>query len=165
MPSSPPRPPSDLPLPTRRSADLYPAAGPRTVMQAVWDTEKASLDTVVVFLIPDRKSTRLNSSHLGLSYALFPSTTPFRSPSPYTTLRRSLSGGRPPDGDAGGLGYRKGVPRHGCRLSHSRSEEHTSELQSLRPLVCPLPLHDPLPISLSLHDAPPISIRRPAPGR
>jgi len=35
-----------------RMAALYPAAGPRAVMQAVWDTEKASLDTVVVFLIP-----------------------------------------------------------------------------------------------------------------
>ena len=35
-----------------RMAALYPAATPRSVMQAVWDTEKASLDTVVVFLIP-----------------------------------------------------------------------------------------------------------------
>lgn len=33
-------------------AALYPATGPRAVMQAVWDTERASLDTVVVFLIP-----------------------------------------------------------------------------------------------------------------
>src|SRR5258705_9702249 len=44
---------------------------------------------------PDRKSTRLNSSHLGISYAVF------------------------------------------C-LRQSRSEEHTSELQSLRHLVCRL---------------------------
>jgi hypothetical protein len=35
-----------------RLAALYPVAGPRAVMQAVWDTEHASLDTVVVFLIP-----------------------------------------------------------------------------------------------------------------
>lgn len=35
-----------------RLAALYPAAGPRAVMQAVWDTEHAALDTVVVFLIP-----------------------------------------------------------------------------------------------------------------
>ena len=35
-----------------RLAALYPVAGPRAVMQAVWDTERASLDTVVVFLIP-----------------------------------------------------------------------------------------------------------------
>src|ERR1039458_1860228 len=44
----------------------------------------------------DRKSTRLNSSHLGISYAVF------------------------------------------CLLIRSRSEEHTSELQSLRHLVCRL---------------------------
>lgn len=47
--------PSGGPLPlvvVERLAALYPAAGPRAVMQAVWDTEKASLDTVVVFLIP-----------------------------------------------------------------------------------------------------------------
>src|ERR1039458_10642199 len=43
----------------------------------------------------DRKSTRLNSSHLGISYAVF------------------------------------------C-LKKTRSEEHTSELQSLRHLVCRL---------------------------
>jgi hypothetical protein len=43
------------PLPlviVERLAALYPAAGPRAIMQAVWDTEKASLDAVVVFLIP-----------------------------------------------------------------------------------------------------------------
>lgn len=33
-------------------AALYPAAGPRAVMQAVWDTEHTALDTVVVFLVP-----------------------------------------------------------------------------------------------------------------
>ena len=33
-------------------AALYPVTGPRAVMQAVWDNERASLDTVVVFLIP-----------------------------------------------------------------------------------------------------------------
>jgi hypothetical protein len=46
---------SDGPLPlviVERLAALYPAAGPRAVMQAIWDTEKASLDTVVVFLVP-----------------------------------------------------------------------------------------------------------------
>ncbi len=44
-----------LPIPlvvVQRTAALYPAATPRSVMQAVWDTEKASLDTVVVFLVP-----------------------------------------------------------------------------------------------------------------
>lgn len=47
------RPGGPLPLVViERLAALYPAAGPRAVMQAVWDTEKASLDTVVVFLVP-----------------------------------------------------------------------------------------------------------------
>ena len=35
-----------------RLAALYPAASPTAVMQAVWDTQGAALDTVVVFLIP-----------------------------------------------------------------------------------------------------------------
>src|ERR1039458_7346191 len=49
---------------------------------------------------PDRKSTRLNSSHLGISYAVF------------------------------------------CLIKRNRSEEHTSELQSLRHLVCRLLLEE-----------------------
>src|SRR5262245_13009879 len=52
--------------------------------------------------IGDRKSTRLNSSHLGISYAVF---CLFRRPPyftlfPYTTLFRSVDAGR------------RGVPRH-----------------------------------------------------
>src|SRR5262245_2086299 len=40
--------------------DLVAAAGPDTVV-----------DLVSAFAFPDRKSTRLNSSHLGISYAVF----------------------------------------------------------------------------------------------
>src|ERR1035438_6562650 len=111
----------------------------------------------------DRKSTRLNSSHLGTSYAVFcmtkliwrpPRSTLF----PYTTLFRSLN----PLSDeaylvAGGIALRYDELD---RAEH-RSEEHTSELQSLRHLVCRL-LHDETDMAtteiytLSLHDALPI---------
>src|SRR5436309_1756152 len=49
-------------------------------------------------MAPDRKSTRLNSSHVKISYAVFclilrlPQSTPF----PYTTLFRSSSAKAPP---------------------------------------------------------------------
>src|SRR5438045_3322081 len=44
--------------------------------------------------LQDRKSTRLNSSHLGISYAVFCLTTLPPTPPlfPYTTLFRSFSG-------------------------------------------------------------------------
>src|SRR5436853_4128147 len=51
---------------------------------------------------------------------------------PYTTLFRSLPGGVQPLLGAGG------VPRRGQPAHEERSEEHTSELQSLRHLVCRL---------------------------
>jgi hypothetical protein len=37
-----------------RLAALYPATGPRAVMQALWDSEQSSLDGPVVVLIPGR---------------------------------------------------------------------------------------------------------------
>src|SRR5262245_5175564 len=128
----------------------------------------------------DRKSTRLNSSHLGISYAVF--CLPY-TPSIYTlSLHDALpisgvhSRGRGADDRgrprAGARHPRRGRPaaagreaeagrtlraqrlrarhalRRGTRHVHprSRSEEHTSELQSLRHLVCRLllalhPLH------------------------
>src|SRR5438093_4473532 len=53
---------------------------------------------------------------------------------PYTTLFRSPRGGR-------GCGARSGHHRSaGCRRRWRRSEEHTSELQSLTNLVCRLML-------------------------
>src|ERR1035441_9092694 len=108
----------------------------------------------------DRKSTRLNSSHLGISYAVFCCVAALARPPPfpYTTLFRSHRQGR------------RGRPRdrtgNGCRRlstqavrQPNRSEEHTSELQSLRHLVCRLLLRGGAGASspLSLHDAFPIS--------
>src|SRR5262245_39172862 len=141
----------------------------------------------------DRKSTRLNSSHLGISYAVFcfllrpPRSTLF----PYTTLFRSLARlrdrgdphrarrrrtlgvrgrrrtrlARPrrPRAPAARRLRRHARPRLPDRVRHRaarlRSEEHTSELQSLRHLVCRLLLSAaPTEIyTLSLHDALPIS--------
>src|SRR5262245_64296930 len=55
---------------------------------------------------------------------------------PYTTLFRSVDARRPahPEGDRRTAGGRAG----GIRPDSHRSEEHTSELQSLRHLVCRL---------------------------
>src|SRR5436853_469612 len=140
----------------------------------------------------DRKSTRLNSSHLGISYAVFclcrlpPRPTLF----PYTTLSRSVQScfsararscrrrsssqadprrlrrrkrmaparamsSRSSDGRAAACSVRVSDISTGTFL---RSEEHTSELQSLRHLVCRLLLVPPAPPTypLSLHDALPI---------
>src|ERR1035438_7752709 len=108
---------------------------------------------------PDRKSTRLNSSHLGISYAVFclirrpPRSTLF----PYTTLFRSSGTvtGSAFDSEPA-LHHFDQLPRNG--EAQPRSEEHTSELQSLRHLVCRL-LLDPATTeiyTLSLHDALPI---------
>src|SRR5262245_47232151 len=141
----------------------------------------------------DRKSTRLNSSHLGISYAVFclslppPNSTLF----PYTTLFRSRRAGVPDaavrvaDGQdvvamldhqaRHSITQVKFSFRHdflfrcdlACRalarlesFQYSvRSEEHTSELQSLRHLVCRLLLVPATTefYTLSLHDALPIS--------
>src|SRR5262245_45030265 len=119
----------------------------------------------------DRKSTRLNSSHLGISYAVY-SAAPAISP---LSLHDALPISRParragPLLDRAGHAHRAGVParpqlrpalgvlRHHelrpgpllwdggvqrgiagpRRRGDVRSEEHTSELQSLRHLVCRL---------------------------
>src|SRR5687768_1030484 len=141
---------------------------------------------------PDRKSTRLNSSHGYISYAVFclvsahPRSTLF----PYTTLFRSDRADRlhprhrardgahqhhlqrhlprydphaqhrrtPGSGEGGdrpvARGGRTRFPRH----APTRSEEHTSELQSRLHIVCRLlPGQRPPEIyTLSLHDALPI---------
>src|SRR5206468_1510075 len=131
----------------------------------------------------DRKSTRLNSSHDQISYAVSPRFTLF----PYTTLFRSLvSNGlsacryvfgvrlsvprtpelEAPDVKVNGflvaerrgaalhdqLSLRDGLVAGVANLAVSRSEEHTSELQSRSDLVCRLPSF----YTLSLHDALPI---------
>src|ERR1035438_10331464 len=91
----------------------------------------------------DRKSTRLNSSHSGIAYALFcwirgpPRSTLF----PYTTLFRSVHtptvfvNGKPFVETFTFEEISKGIDQ---ALAEARSEEHTSELQSLRHLVCRL---------------------------
>src|SRR5438045_2393481 len=141
----------------------------------------------------DRKSTRLNSSHLGNSYAALclPLATSRSALFPYTTLFRSqarkfiarhwvgtatvmlvlLLG----IGSAVAIAIQASRARIAARQAertkeflesmlattdpHERSEEHTSELQSLRQLVCrPLPASRYIEIcTLSLHDALPIS--------
>src|SRR5262245_29348415 len=147
---------------------------------------------VAVGIPLDRKSTRLNSSHLGISYAVFCllPRPPFSPLFPYTTLFRSggtsLSCRRPAPfrHHWGRSGRRPNSPRRrprrrprrchpwsgrccGCtrrgsssrrRRHPPRSEEHTSELQSLRHLVCRLLLATASTVlsTLSLHDALPI---------
>src|SRR5436305_1496427 len=131
---------------------------------------------------PDRKSTRLNSSHVRTSYAL--ASPPF----PYTTLFRSASRSSPRSSSSRSIAKRFSRPCPASPAPHRatsrglcspgfsrasrpassswpqptrtdcpsrrlpRSEEHTSELQSRPHLVCP-------GIStLSLHDALPICL-------
>src|ERR1039458_153371 len=85
----------------------------------------------------DRKSTRLNSSHLGISYAVVPGEVgsfPTRRSSDLIRLRCQ----RQPNGDCPAALSRADLtpPDVPCP---PRSEEHTSELQSLRHLVCRRP--------------------------
>src|SRR5438045_1286483 len=55
---------------------------PRPIYSQQWNHASTDLD---------RKSTRLNSSHLGISYAVFCCRPPISSLFPYTTLFRSTS--------------------------------------------------------------------------
>src|ERR1035441_3704824 len=91
----------------------------------------------------DRKSTRLNSSHLGISYAVFclkkkkifyndTATTEIYTLSLHDALPISIN-----PCAAATFTPARNTSRNACRLSR-RSEEHTSELQSLRHLVCRL---------------------------
>src|SRR5437016_13678320 len=57
---------------------------------------------------------------------------------PYTTLFRSIIGFNPRAANSFWQNARAKKPRESSRLSRSRSEEHTSELQSLTNLVCRL---------------------------
>src|SRR3712207_8942716 len=72
---------------------------------------------------------------------LFPYTTLFRSPLPGRPSRRRAAEPVPPTRSAAGphRGKRRCVRgRAGGRPANSRSEEHTSELQSRQYLVCRL---------------------------
>src|SRR5437899_740299 len=119
----------------------------------------------------DRKSTRLNSSHLGISYAVppYPHSFPTRRSSDLSPLhsrsttsspstrRPTRSFGSCPSARFSTSRYPSPTPKTkrpseitsrvaSCSAistgwcSGSRSEEHTSELQSLRHLVCRPPL-------------------------
>src|SRR5262245_23060218 len=137
----------------------------------------------------DRKSTRLNSSHLGISYAVIRSRRPQPTPIPYTTLFRSEELAHAPQQPRGrwyaasvGRRLRRRRPFRDClvcllcavggfpglvqrlhgirhrrtRTQAERSEEHTSELQSLRHLVCRHQIATTAAHTHSLHDALPI---------
>src|ERR1035441_5503613 len=97
----------------------------------------------------DRKSTRLNSSHLGISYAVFclkKNYFFFHDTATTEIYTLSLHDALP---ISSGLSH---IPRSGEVLRplapwpphRPRSEEHTSELQSLRHLVCRLLLEKKL---------------------
>src|SRR5947199_6642737 len=67
------RPPRSTPFPTRRSSDLIEATGPcirRHGDTRLW-LAYGHYRNGILGAPADRKSTRLNSSHLGISYAVF----------------------------------------------------------------------------------------------
>src|SRR6266536_2660876 len=161
MPSSAAAPPAFPSFPTRRSSALRRLAlGGLPVDQVVPPHVPVLLHRHLA-AGADRKSTRLNSSHEWISYAVVCRRPPGFSLFPYTTLFRSApartrwAARRP-----GRATTRPGPPASapGCRC---RSEEHTSELQSRVDLVCrrlpppprlfPLSLHDALPLCAGSH--------------
>src|SRR5258708_17075078 len=55
-----------------RSPDLDPPAAATDALKQIWrDTIKQLTDAGTIFRVEDRKSTRLNSSHQIISYAVF----------------------------------------------------------------------------------------------
>src|SRR5437762_13428656 len=108
-----------------------------------------------VALVPPRPSSSLSSTptlQRPPASTLFPYTTLFRSlrrlplqwlhlPSPHTWLRSTAASARD---------WRRTLERHLPRLVFSRSEEHTSELQSPMYLVCRLLLEKKNKISRPL---------------
>src|SRR5262245_2215096 len=187
---------------TRASPSAVRSSSARTVPSAahgVTKRPKCRTSTSCFGPRKDRKSTRLNSSHLGISYAVFcwllGGPLPDASVFPDTTRFRSLLSDW--NGEAVrafdvGREWRghEGIPERSAFLvgedgtvrgawryetaevpdfdellrAAQRSEEHTSELQSLRHLVCRLLLAtrwpSPRRVGLSRHDALPISALR-----
>src|ERR1035441_2188666 len=99
----------------------------------------------------DRKSTRLNSSHLGISYAVFCWAPPQHSSPPFPHPPLFLCGWGPPRRNSKSSARRRWSARKpSTRRRVCRSEEHTSELQSLRHLVCRFLLGTPAAFFSSL---------------
>src|SRR5437899_6097737 len=65
------RPPRSTLFPYTTLSDLERAQQRRLVADGALEDERARLDRGEQRALPDRKSTRLNSSHLGISYAVF----------------------------------------------------------------------------------------------
>src|SRR3990167_8459038 len=117
----------------------------RSRAEAVYNAESLArakdfaFSCAVCYEVVDRKSTRLNSSHSQISYAVFffndTATTEIYTLSLHDAL---------PISRGSCLQRRVARPRQGlcfllCRMLRScRSEEHTSELQSQSNLVCRL---------------------------
>src|SRR5690349_10842976 len=149
------------------------ASAGRTAGRATAAGTAAPSDPAARHAPVDRKSTRLNSSHVEISYAVF-CLNDAPTPETYTlslhdALPISLAGGGAlagggtdmgllrvagggavvglaragggiggPNGGKGDGGGNGGAVGSGCAACAGRSEEHTSELQSRRDLVCRL---------------------------
>src|ERR1039457_988190 len=106
-----------------------------------------STGTPAILPLVDRKSTRLNSSHLVISYAVFclktyifffndPATTEIYTLSLHDALPIYLIS------QIAGVTRARDVHWHARDSAAGRSEEHTSELQSPCNLVCRLLLEN-----------------------
>src|ERR1039458_5655926 len=127
---------SPLPLP----APLPTSRRPSTPKAMTLPARTPSTAATARSTSSDRKSTRLNSNHLGISYAVFffckycghhlhlpssPTRPSSDLPPPLHAEGDDIAGSDAVDGGHGSLDI-------------FRSEEHTSELQSLRHLLCRL---------------------------
>src|SRR5262245_61515952 len=97
----------------------------------------------------DRKSTRLNSSHLGISYAVFCPTTHSPPPLPYTTLFRSRPGDPHPLPATPGDVSRHSQPAHHTPVASRNTHHQAPPTTKRRP-----------PPSAAHHQAPPTTKRR-----
>src|ERR1035438_72372 len=143
-------------FPTRRSSDLLAVSTVLSLGAGFLYRVAIVASTATPIRQIDRKSTRLNSSHLGISYAVLCGGGRRFALVPYTTLFRSTCRVNGPQSRCGFSlqSCNSGLNRNA--YSSDRSEEHTSELQSLRHLVC-RPLRGGTPVcTRSLHDALPI---------
>src|SRR5262249_60572030 len=102
------------------------------VLHALFDRRIASCDVSLLVLVPSAPAFFFLMLRRPPRSTLFPYTTLFRSPPDPVTDAEGVSRGR-------GRGARVDRPGpHGRSLRALRSEEHTSEFQSLTNLVCRL---------------------------